>query len=330
MGYPRRWFQPNVMYEITTRTVQERFLLRPSAEGRALILGVIARAQALYPSIRIFAFVFLSNHYHMLLDSQRGAEISKFIGYINSNIAREMGRLHRWRGPFWMRRYRAIPILDDEAVLVRLRYVLSHGVKEGLVSSPRMWPGASAVPGLLGAMSLAGRWIARDGLRRARRHSRTADASQFTSVSDVTLSPLPMWNHLSSEALRAKYATMVDDIEREGAAKRGRRFVGIAKVLAQDTHAQPSQVSSSPAPQCHTSSPIARRAYRVAYAAFVAAFRAATATVRDTAEATCKAFPRGSFPRPPWFLPERGTSTIRKLMADLTLEPSRGITMSTG
>jgi hypothetical protein len=36
-----------------------------------------------------------------------------------------------WNGGFWERRYSAEPVLDDVALVGRLRYVLAHGVKEG-------------------------------------------------------------------------------------------------------------------------------------------------------------------------------------------------------
>ncbi len=46
----------------------------------------------------------------------------------------------RSRG-FWERRYSAEPVLDDTALVGRLRYVLAHGVKEGLVERCAEWQG---------------------------------------------------------------------------------------------------------------------------------------------------------------------------------------------
>jgi hypothetical protein len=53
--------------------------------------------------------------------------------YLRANLSRKVGRLVDWSGGFWERRYSAEPVLDDEALVGRLRYVLAHGVKEGLV-----------------------------------------------------------------------------------------------------------------------------------------------------------------------------------------------------
>ena len=62
------------------------------------------------------------------------------MGYLNSNLAREAGRLTDWREKFWSRRYRHIVISEEEGIQVgRLKYVVSHGAKEGLVDSPSQW-----------------------------------------------------------------------------------------------------------------------------------------------------------------------------------------------
>jgi hypothetical protein len=41
-------------------------------------------------------------------------------------------------------------VLDDTALVGRLRYVLAHGVKEGLVERSAEWPGLTCLPQLLG------------------------------------------------------------------------------------------------------------------------------------------------------------------------------------
>jgi hypothetical protein len=159
MAYPLRWFVPNTVYEFTTRTIQERFLLRPSPLVRRIVLGVLARGLFFYPAVRLYAFAFLSNHWHAMLSSSDGEQLAEFMGYVNGNVSRELGRIHRWRGTLWGRRTRPIPILDDESMIARLRYILAQGVKEGLVERPEEWPGATSTPWLLGE-ELIGIWTA--------------------------------------------------------------------------------------------------------------------------------------------------------------------------
>ena len=118
-------------------------MLRPGVVERDLILGVLGRGLALYAQVMLHAFVYLSNHMHMLLSAKDPSQLAPFIGYVNGNVARLIGRRHGWTGPFWASRAHVIPVLDDASAEGRLRYILSHGVKEGLVPRPEDWPGAS-------------------------------------------------------------------------------------------------------------------------------------------------------------------------------------------
>ena len=71
-------------------------LLRPSRRLNELVLGVLARAARCY-QMDVCAFVFRSNHCHLLLRPTSATQLARFMNYLNSNIAREAGRLHRWR-----------------------------------------------------------------------------------------------------------------------------------------------------------------------------------------------------------------------------------------
>jgi len=297
MGHPLRWFHPGGVYETTIRTIQERFLLRPGPAARDIVLGVLGRAQWLYPGIRLYAFAYLSNHAHLLVSGDDARELAAFLGFVNGNVAREMGRLHDWRGPLWGRRYRPIPILDDDALVARLRYVVAQGVKEGLVASPTEWPGATAVPGLLGRMELRGTWYDRNLETRARRRGRAPAREEFAREYIVRLTAIPPWAHLPPDQLQQRHAELARDVEashrRGGAAVLGRDVV-----QAEDPHDRPASSKRRPAPLCHATRAALRERFRAALRVFVSAFRAAAAALRVGAPPSARdaAFPPGSFP----------------------------------
>jgi hypothetical protein len=58
----------------------------------------------------------------------RSQQIPAFMQYLRSNIAKKIGRLVNWHGKFWDRRYDAEAVVDDEASVGRLRYVLSQAI----------------------------------------------------------------------------------------------------------------------------------------------------------------------------------------------------------
>ncbi len=144
---PLRFIPERSVVEITTRTLQGRLLLKPSPELTAIVLGVIGKAQSLY-GMTIHAFVFLSTHAHFLLSPASAGQLALFMQFVNANVAKEAGRLYLWRERLWSRRYRSIVVADERAAHARLRYILAHGAKEGLVGSAGAWPGPNCVAAL--------------------------------------------------------------------------------------------------------------------------------------------------------------------------------------
>lgn len=300
MGHPLRQYLPSMMYEVTIRVMQGRYLLRPDRQTRAIVLTVIARALRLFQAVRLHAFDCQSNHLHQLLSSTDGESIAAYLCYVHGNIARRVGRLRGWTGPFWGRRGRVIPVLDDAAAIGRLRYVIAQGVAAGLVSSPRDWPGASSTPALLGEMSI---------------RVETAEAQEEV----VVLTPIAAWAGLTPELLRARHAAIVSDIEREHV---GRRVAGVAQLVVQDPFHAPPVFESTRAPDCHGSTQEICERFRIAYRRFREAFWAAAARVRqwlsrlpsgESVDASAgealrrrAGFPEGSWPRPRWYERPRG------------------------
>jgi putative transposase len=298
MARPLRFVPPNAVVEVTTRTIHGRLLLRPSHKLNDLVLGVLGRAQRLF-GVDLHAFVALSNHMHLLVSVRDAAQLAAFMAFVNGNIAREVGRLHGWRERFWGRRYRAIVVADEIAQTGRLKYILENGVKEGLVGSPKAWPGCSSAAALTTGAKLLGTWHDRAGEYRARRRGGEIRRAEFQTIYPVTLSPLPCWRHLEAAEHRKACAELVAAIEATAAAERasgGRLPVGVTRILAANPHDLPASSDRSPAPLVHASSALVRRAFKAAYAAFVGAFRAAADALRRGERGV--EFPLAAF-RPP-------------------------------
>jgi REP element-mobilizing transposase RayT len=292
-----RFVPPDSLVEVTCRTVQGRLLLRPTPILRELTLGVLARAARLYP-VQIHAFAFLSNHYHLLLTAPDARRLASFMNYLNSNLAREAGRLIRWKEKFWGRRYQAILVSNEESAQVaRLRYVLAHGAKEGFVASPLDWPGAHCARALLNGRPIRGRWIDRTLEHAAGRKRLPLDPESFASVEELELSPLPCWRGLSSGTLRRHLEDLLREIEEEArlhTIHSGKPPLGRDFIFRQDPRHEPNRLKRGPAPLAHTASRAARDALRDAYRIFHAAYRRAADRIRD--RAFDAVFPEGSFP----------------------------------
>ena len=296
---PRRLrFTPeDHLVEVTSRTIQSRFILLPRPEFEEITTGILGRAQERTGMI-IHGYSFQSNHYHLLLKPADSAQLARFMCLLNGNLAREAGRLYGWPGPVFARRYSAIVVDNDEGAQAdRLRYTMAQGCKEGLISSPREWPGANCVNALLTGIHAFGIWFDRTREYRARHNGVVFGPRDFTSTHRVVLSPLPCWEHLGSDQYRQRIEEIVIDIESETAAQirsTGRKPPGAAFVRRMHPHDRPRETKRSPAPAFHAATRAARERLLAAYRLFVDAYRrAAERLARGDLAAV---FPAHSFP----------------------------------
>ena len=131
-----RMLRADVPYHIISRTFQGRHLLRPCADLNNIIVGVLGRARDVYPGTHIYAFAFLSNHVHMMLQGPTD-ELPRFIAYVKREISHRWGKHSsvRWKGTMWQT-YKATALPTPKSQQICLRYILGQGVKEDLVESP--------------------------------------------------------------------------------------------------------------------------------------------------------------------------------------------------
>lgn len=285
------------MVEVTTRTMQGRLLLRPSPELTEIILGIIGKAQDMY-GMAVHAFVVLSTHAHFLLSPTGTDQLASFMQFVNANIAKEAGRLHKWREKFWSRRYRSIVVADEKAAYARLRYIMAHGVKEGLVAKSGDWPGPNCIAALTKGQRLRGTWFDRSAEFVARQRGEKV-TTRFATRFDIELAPLPCHSHLSPHQRQTEYRAMVAEIQAAAESENfeeNRKPMGIAAILAQDPHSRPTSTDRSPAPFVHASDEETQVAFRSQYRAFVDAFRAGAERLLERARALADVFPLWAFP----------------------------------
>jgi REP element-mobilizing transposase RayT len=272
------------MYFVTVRTAQARLLLTPSPQVNAVFGGVLARAVE-RAGVQLHGYVVLSNHLHLLVTA-RGNSLSSFMQYLLCNVSRKVGRLVDWSGSMWHRRFSAEPVLDDAAADGRLRYILSHGVKEGLVRRPEEWPGLSCLAQL------------RDGGTQTHMFFRWAQRWESGALVDggedrwsprwaeevrLTLTPLPHWRELSDVQRQARVDELVRGIIEEH-APRHPHPLGVDGVLRQQPHARRPHPEMSREPLLHATDSQVRQAFLALRREWYERFRAASRRLRDQTE----------------------------------------------
>jgi hypothetical protein len=286
------------MVEVTSRTIGGHFLLRSEPRLDSRIVGVLGRAQA-YAGVEIYGVSFQSSHYHLDLGVEDADQLAAFECFAQSNLAKEVNRVHGWSDRVWARRYSAIVVSDEEvAQIARLKYLIAQGCRENLVASPRDWPGVSSTWSLYnGTMRMDGKWVDRTAMFRARQLGADVLERDFTSNETVVLSQIPAWRHLSSAQYRDRIREIVHDIERETRSRHredGTRPLGPKRIRLASPRDRAVHPKRSPAPDFHTATREVRKALRDAYGIFVGAFVAASLRFRQGDRQVV--FPEGCFP----------------------------------
>jgi REP element-mobilizing transposase RayT len=216
---------PGATYLVTRRCTQRHFLLRPCKIVNQVFLYVLALAAERY-GIRIHAFCVLSNHSHIVL-SDPHARLPAFQQYLDGLVAKALNAFHGRCENFWAPdTYSAVRLGSTGDILDKMAYVLANPVAAGLVRHGRQWPGLWSAPAQLGTAIEARRpehFFGEDG---------TLPEKAF-----LKLSRPPGFS--STDALRAALSACLTERETQAAREREGRFLGVAKVLAQDPAGRP-------------------------------------------------------------------------------------------
>jgi hypothetical protein len=175
---------------------------------------------------------------HMMLQGPP-RQIVSFIAYVKREISYRWGQRPevRWPGTMWCS-YICTALPTPESQTRCLEYILGHGVKEGLVAKPQLWPGINSAGPLLRDGVIRGEWFDGTGYSRAidaehrRKRARRIRKADYYSCSDIVLSPIPAWRALGAHRRTLEIRRMLERIEAEGtAARKGRRPLGAKAVM---------------------------------------------------------------------------------------------------
>lgn len=302
-----RWRAPGVrFYEMVQKCAGDEMLMRPDA-GTVYVIGeALALACVAFPRVRVLAFSFVSNHFHLILwveTDEDALDLSDFMKALDQQIAQDLNRLRGREGHFFRGRPRETPILEVAYLLERITYTHTQPVHHGLVERVEEWPGLSSFRAVCeGRASVEVSCLREDEWREAGADPRAI--GEFTDSVSVPLSTPPMWAELSETARRAERSAHEASVRaREREESVGRRARGEHRRLPKGEHYRRIDPFSRPdGPPARREKPWAHadaasvQAYREAFSVMLAAYRVASARFRATG-VLC-AFPVGTLP--PW------------------------------
>jgi REP element-mobilizing transposase RayT len=199
--------------------------LKPCKVVNEVFLYVLALAAKRY-DLRIHAFCVLSNHAHIVL-SDPHARLPAFQQYLDGIVAKALNTFHgRWEN-FWAPdTYSAVKLASTGDILDKITYVLANPVAAGLVRHGRQWPGLWSAPEQI------------DTVIEVRRPEHFF-GENGTLPERASLKLFRPPGFASTGAFRRDLSASLEEHESRAARRREGRFLGIAKVLAQQSSSRP-------------------------------------------------------------------------------------------
>lgn len=215
---------------MTRRCSERRYFLRPSAAVNGIVSYVLALAAQRH-HVLVHAFCVMSNHIHLVVTDVEG-NLPAFMQYLNSLVARAVNASIGHFENLWAGQgtYSSVetPVLSD--AVAKIAYVLANPVAAGLVRRGAEWPGLWSAPERMGAGKLT--------VRKPKGFFDPKGYLPDTVEFELTLPP----GVASADEFRAQVAEALRELEQKHQrelASEGRRFLGAARVCAQDPRASP-------------------------------------------------------------------------------------------
>ncbi len=267
----------NEIHLVTNRCFQERLFMLPNDEVNFIIGYWFARALELYGAgLEIFAFVFLSNHFHFLLRDTTGT-LSTFMGYFQANVARAINRRLGRKGTFWQGHYDDKIVDGKNTFWEKYTYVTCNAVKAGLVDTAAEWIGWSSLDKSLQGGEFSFTAINRHRYNKAcQNRKKKPDAKQFEETYAFSLTP-PLGQEEKSIAEQAAHIRpLLSDQETKSRVLRGEKLpLGIEFIRTQNPTDRPRNPSRSPKKRFACKDKARLKERLAEYRDFIGSFRAA-------------------------------------------------------
>ena len=139
----RNYYPHGSVLFVTSRT-EEGLPLVASHMMNFIIWGILARAKTLY-RVKVCHFVFMYNHFHMLMVVDDPEAVSSFVGYVKAETAHAVNRLlGRQQRTIWQDGFDSPLLLSAEVTKKYIKYLYLNPAKANLVESISDYPGVSS------------------------------------------------------------------------------------------------------------------------------------------------------------------------------------------
>lgn len=141
MGRPQRIQSEQILFHVINRGNAKQTLFYDDADRR-YILELLRRYKFKY-GVRVYHYVLMNNHIHLLIEPTNPHTISKFMQGITGGYARYFNKKRQSMGHVWQSRFRCIPIETDSYYVRCAQYIELNPVRAAIVGHPDQYEWSS-------------------------------------------------------------------------------------------------------------------------------------------------------------------------------------------
>jgi len=235
MSHPRQVFAGATL-AVALKCSESRFFLRPRLRQVRKLRFLLAHYAEKH-GIELHGFVFMSNHFHLVLTDTR-RRLPRFMEEFDSMVARVFNHDLDRQGKFWESKpYRSWPLETSAEVLEHLVYLATNPVEAWLVPTPDRWPGLISLPSHVGTATPV--------RPPARGLFGTSRASSLPDRATLRLHVPPHFAELSLERYRRLFQSALDESLAELHAREG-RYSGREAAKRKDPFTAPASAAGGP------------------------------------------------------------------------------------
>lgn len=120
MARPLRIQYPDAVYHVTCRGNERKNIFQED-EDRKTFLRILSQSLNIY-SVKLYAFVLMDNHFHLLLETPLG-NLGEFMRHFNITYTGFFNRRHRRVGHLYQGRYKSILVEREAYLSILSRYI---------------------------------------------------------------------------------------------------------------------------------------------------------------------------------------------------------------
>jgi REP element-mobilizing transposase RayT len=135
MSRKKRIYYNNAVYHVSIRGNNRQAVLKEDLDKEEF-LKTLSKFKARF-RFRLFGFVIMDNHAHLLLKTNGAIDISKIMQAITLSYSQKFRHRHNYTGYVWQGRFKSNVIETDSYILACLTYIHNNPVRAGISATAK-------------------------------------------------------------------------------------------------------------------------------------------------------------------------------------------------